>query len=205
MTIELEDYLGELKAYPKNTLKPWLCKSVKNINGQSNVFDETSLVLPPSEIVSFFNLKLNVSDISWETQNKEKVIICNNNKSSYYRDPIRGTVFIRKDYFDKYLEGHKVKYFAFTERLIPETGYAPETSLHFEIIDGKIVKEIKNASGCGGQHNANNSLCSLCSQATLAEYEPDDAWLSDMECLQNVLAEYGTAENYNMIGEKDIL
>lgn len=71
------------------------------------------------------------------------VFIVDNNKNSYYRDPIGGTVFIRKNYFDKFLEGHTVKYFAFTERFIPETGYAEETSLHFEIVNGQIVKEIK--------------------------------------------------------------
>ena len=61
------------------------------------------MVLPPSEIISFFNLKLNVPDLSWENQDREKVIICTNNKNSYYRDPIGGTVFIRKDYFDRFL------------------------------------------------------------------------------------------------------
>jgi len=151
----LEEYFGELKSYPDNTLKPWLCKDVKNINSQSEVFEETSLVLPPSELVSFFNLKLNVSDLSWENQDKEKVIICNNNKNSYYREPIGGTVFIRKDYFDKFLEGHTVKYFAFTERLIPETGYADETSLHFEIINGKIVKEILEQTNKSMLENVN--------------------------------------------------
>ncbi len=160
LTIELIEYFGELKAYPDNTLKPWLCKAVKNI--KSEVFDETALVLPPSEIISFFNLKLNISDLSWETQDKEKVIICNNNKNLYYNDPIGGTVFIRKDYFDKFLEEHTVKYFAFTERFIPETGYADETSLHFEIINGKIVKEIKNKSGYGRGNSESNPLCSVC-------------------------------------------
>lgn len=205
LTIELEEYLGELKAYPDNTLRPWLCKSVKNINGQSEVFDETSLVLPPSEIISFFSLKLNVSDLSWETQDKEKVIICNNNKNSYYRDPIGGTVFIRKDYFDKFLEGHTVKYFAFTERLIPETGYADETSLHFEIIDGKIVKEIKNASGYGRRNRENNPMCFVCPHTNIIEDEPNDSLLSDTEYLKSVLAEYGIADDFDMLGEEDIL
>lgn len=81
-------------------------------------------------------MRLNVSDLSWETEDKEKIILCNNNRNSYYRDPIGGTVFIRKDYFDKYAKSHCIKYFAFAERLIPETGYADETSLHFEIKDG---------------------------------------------------------------------
>lgn len=181
-----------------------LCKDVKNFNGQSEVFEETSLVLPPSEIVSFLNLKLNVSDLSWETQDKEKVILCNN-KNSYYRDPIGGTVFIRKDYFDKFLEGHAIKYFAFTERLIPETGYADETSLHFEIANGKIVKEIKNDGGHGRWNSGNNPLCSECPHANIVEDEPDDSSISDIEWLKNVLAEYGIADDFDMIGEGDIL
>ena len=205
LTIELEEYFGELKAYPDNTLKPWLCKDVKNINGHSEVFEETSLVLPPSEIVSFFNLKLNVSDLSWETHDKEKVIICNNNKNSYYRDPVGGTVFIRKDYFDKFLEEHTVKYFAFTERLIPETGYADETYLHFEIIDGKIVKEIKNAGGYGRRNSENNPLCSACPHTNIGEDESDDSLTFDIECLENVLTEYRIADGFDMLGEEDIL
>lgn len=162
-------------------------------------------MLPPSEIISFFSLKLNVSDLSWETQDKEKVIICNNNKNSYYRDPIGGTVFIRKDYFDKFLEGHTVKYFAFTERLIPETGYADETSLHFEIIDGKIVKEIKNASGYGRRNRENNQMCFVCPHTNIIEDEPNDSLLSDTEYLKSVLAEYGIADDFDMLGEVDIL
>lgn len=201
LTIELEEYFGELKSYPDNTLKPWLCKDVKNINSQSEVFEETSLVLPPSEIVSFFNLKLNVSDLSWENQDKEKVIICNNNKNSYYREPIGGTVFIRKDYFDKFLEGHTVKYFAFTERLIPETGYADETSLHFEIINGKIVKEIKNNGGYRRRESENNPLCSVCPHTNIVENELDDSSISDMEFLRNMLVEYGMVDDIDTIVE----
>ncbi len=204
LTIELEEYLGELKSYPYNTLKPWLCKDVKNINSQSEVFEGTSLVLPPSEIISFFNLKLNVSDLSWENQDKEKVIICNNNKNSYYRDPIGGTVFIRKDYFDKFLEGHTVKYFAFTERLIPETGYADETSLHFEIINGKIVKEIKNNGGYRRRESENNPLCSVCPHTNIVENEIDDSSIPDMEFLRNMFVEYGIVDDIDTTVEKDI-
>ncbi len=79
----MEEYIGNLNLYPDKESKPWLCNNVKNINNQSEVFEETSLVLPPSKIIRFFNLKLNVSDLSWGTQDKEKVIICNNNKNSY--------------------------------------------------------------------------------------------------------------------------
>ena len=144
---------------------------------------------------------MNVSDLSWENQDKEKVIICNNNKNSYYRDPVGGTVFIRKDYFDKFLEGHTVKYFAFTERLIPETGYADETSLHFEIINGKIVKEIKNNGGYRRRESENNPLCSVCPHTNIVENELDDSSISDMEFLRNMLVEYGMVDDIDTIVE----
>lgn len=203
LTIELEEYLGELNAYPDNTFKPWLCKAVSNIQGQSEVFEETSLVLPPSEIIRFFNLKLNVSDLSWETHDKEKVILCNNNKNSYYRDPIGGTVFIRKDYLDNFLDGHAIKYFAFTERLIPETGYADETSLHFEIINGMIVKEIKNDGGFSRYNSENNPLCSVCPHTNIIKDEPDDSLIPDIEWLNNILAKYGIAEDVDLDDETE--
>lgn len=190
LTIELEEYIGNLNSYPDNESKPWLCKNVKNINNQSEVFEETSLVLPPSNIIRFFNLKLNVSDLSWETQDKEKVIICNNNKNSYYRDPIGGTVFIRKDYFDKFLEGNTVKYFAFTERFIPDTGYADETSLHFEIVNGKIEKEIKNNGVYSGRNNGDNPLCSACPHTNIFDDAVDNSSISNIECLENLLKNY---------------
>ena len=38
LTIELEEYIGNLNSYPDNESKPWLCKNVKNINNQSEVF-----------------------------------------------------------------------------------------------------------------------------------------------------------------------
>ena len=190
LTIELEEYIGNLNSYPDNESKPWLCKNVKNINNQSEVFEETSLALPPSNIIRFFNLKLNVSDLSWETQDKEKVIICNNNKNSYYRDPIGGTVFIRKDYFDKFLEENTVKYFAFTERFIPDTGYADETSLHFEIVNGKIEKEIKNNGVYSGRNNGDNPLCSACPHTNTADDAVDNSSISNIEWLENLLKDY---------------
>ena len=194
-TIELEEYLGELKSYPENEIKPWLCKSIKNVSSQSGIFEETSLVLPPSEIIRYFNLELNVSDFSWETRDKEKVILCNNNRNSYYRDPIGGTVFICKDYYDKLVQSHAIKYFAFTERFIPETGFADETSLHLEIIDGHIIKEICNDGGHNGWNHVNNPLCDNCPHANTTEIKQDESLEHDMTWLKNMLKEYGADES----------
>ena len=183
--------MGELKDYPENEYKPWLCKSIKNIYGQSDIFDETSLVLPPAEIIKYFDLQLNVSDLSWETPSGEKIILCNNNKNSYYRDPIGGTVFIRKDYYDKYVRSHIIKYFVFAERYIPETGYADETSLHFEIMDGCIVKEIPNYGGQEKSEQSNNPLCVDCPHASIMQIQQNESAEIDIEWLRNMLKEYG--------------
>ena len=197
LTIELEAYLGELKTYPENKNKPWLCKRVENIASQYHIFDETSLALPPAEIIKYFNLQLNVSDLSWETQDKEKVILCNNNKNSYYRDPIGETVFIRKDYYDKFVQSHTIKYFAFSERFIPQTGFANETSLHFEIINGCIIKEIRNDGGHGGRDYTSNPLCKNCPHTNIMESKQEESLECDMEWFENMLKEYrGDNESY---------
>ena len=71
-------------------------------------------------------------------------------------------MFIRKDYYDKFVLSHTIKYFAFSERFIPETGFADETSLHFEITDGRIVKEIRNNNRNLVMNNIDNVLCNNC-------------------------------------------
>ncbi len=180
LTIELEDYAGNLGDYKKCDSKPWLCKEVKNINYHSEIFDNTSLVLPPAELICYFQLTPVYANMSWINSAGEVVIFCNNNKNSYYTDPIGGTVFIRKDYLDEYRKGHILKYFAFTERFIPETGYADETSLHFEIKNGVIIKEILNNGG--GFHRAAeiNPLCANCPHGFNQKLSNNNSDLNEM-------------------------
>lgn len=144
LTIELREYQGNLSSYQNCEETPWLCKDVNNLSDNLNVLDSTNLVLPPAEIIDALKLSVDLSDLSWYDSNHIKAIICNNNKSSYYRDPIEGTVFIRKEFLDKYQEKHPIKFFAFAERYTKETGFADETSLHFEIQNGRIIKEVLN-------------------------------------------------------------
>ena len=162
LTIELEDYAGNLDDYKKCDSKPQLCKDVKNINYHSEIFDNIFLVLPPAELICYFQLTPVYVDMSWVNLSGEAVIFCNNNKNSYYTDPIGGTVFIRKNYLDEYMKGHILKYFSFTERFIPETGYADETSLHFEIQKGVIIKEILNDGGRFYRTTETNPMCANC-------------------------------------------
>ena len=141
LTIELREYQGNLSSYQNCEETPWLCKDVNNLSDNLNVLDSTNLVLPPAEIIDALKLSVDLSDLSWYDSNHIKAIICNNNKSSYYRDPIEGTVFIRKEFLDKYQKKHPIKFFAFAERYTKETGFADETSLHFEIQNGRIIKK----------------------------------------------------------------
>ena len=42
-----------------------LCKDVPLICSNSEVFDETHLVLPPAELIKNLNLRVSLSDMTW--------------------------------------------------------------------------------------------------------------------------------------------
>lgn len=131
-------------------------------NQSSDAFDDTSLVLPPADIIKYFNLKYNTADSSWETSDNNKVLICNNNKTSYFTDSISSTVLIKKEFFDDFANHNYLKYFAFSERFVPGTGIVDESSLHFEIINGEINKEILNYGDNTPGEPDINPLCEEC-------------------------------------------
>lgn len=190
LTIELEEFTGNIDEYSMCVEKPWLCKSVRSIAYNSDVFDDVVLTLPPAELIDFFQLKPVYTDMSWVNGDNEQVIICNNNKSSYYQNPITGTVFIRKDYLDKYLENHTLKYFAFSERYTEATGHPDETSLHFEIKDAKICKEIPNNSDCDAETQDVNPECACCPHGFIDRRQTDNSEFSLDDLLVSMLSEY---------------
>lgn len=162
LTIELDEYSGCLEEYKNFHSKPWLCKSIISLSRDLRIMDDTRIALPPSDLISFFDLHVNIADLSWLNKNDEKIILCNNHKYSYYHDQIGETIFIRKDYLEKYIEKKPIKFFSFSERYIPEIGYADETSLHFEIINDMIVKEISNKIANYFNPRKENSDCEKC-------------------------------------------
>ena len=162
LTIELPEYDGVLSSYKNCSEKSWLCKSVNSLTNNSDILDDTNLILPPAEIIRSLELSVDISDMSWSDSSHNKVIICNNNKTSYFRDPASGTVFIRKDFLERYLGQHRIKFFAFAERYTQETGFSNETSLHFEIQDGQIIKEIPNYQKTASASSSYNLLCDNC-------------------------------------------
>ena len=144
LTIELPDYKESMEQYTVLSPEPHRCHSVYSIVNNSEVFQDTTLVLPPADIIKELNLHVNYSDMTWRNEKGEIVIYCNNCKSSYLTDDMTGSVFIREKDLEYYLNGKKPKYFAFVEKRIPETGYADETSFHLQIENGKITKRIPN-------------------------------------------------------------
>lgn len=118
LTIELKDYTGNIIEYGACTSKPWLCKSVPTIAYDSGIFEDTMLLLPPAQIIQLLKLTVDLEEISWENKAGERIIICNNNRSSYFHDPIMRTVFIRKDVFDQLQKIVTVKFFAFSEKYL---------------------------------------------------------------------------------------
>ena len=143
--------------------KPWLCKSVKSIAYSSGLFDDTRLLLPPVDIIKALNLRLNLTDMCWYNTSGERIICCNNNKSSYYQDNISGTIFIRKDSFEELCKIKSIKIFAFAEKYIRNRGFCGETDYHFEIIDNKIVKMFSNGtSERASRYERRQSQCKKC-------------------------------------------
>ena len=192
LTIELDTYIGDLRTYSDNIDKPWLCKKIKNISEHSDIFEQTYLVLPPTNIIKFFNLSPNLIDLSWETDDHKKVIICNNNQHSYYDDGIVGSVFMRKDYFDKFTESNTIKYFAFTERFLKDAGFSESTSLHFELSDEEIIKMFRNDDISAKPTGIKNEKCASCK---FHQETPSAFTNINITDINDILKEYGIDEN----------
>jgi len=148
LTIEIPNYLGNLFEYSDCSDRPWMCKSVPTLAYESNAFDDTILLLPPAQVIKALELKLNPQMMCWQNHKGEPIILCNNNKASYYQDAISGTVIIRSDAYKRLTEIMPLKYFSFTERFVRGKGFCDETDYHFELSnDGEILKAIPNNQG----------------------------------------------------------
>ena len=188
LTIETDNYTGNLNEYHLCKERPWLCKSVPTISYSSGLFEDTRLYLPPASIVAALDLKFDINRMCWIDSEGHVVILCNNNKSSYYNDPIMSTIFIRKDAYEKLQKNLPIKYFAFAEKLLGNRGYCDETDYHFEIIDDIIVKAIPNHQS----YNAvsRRTIPSQCLDCPYGFYEEFDESSPLHEFLINYRAEY---------------
>lgn len=169
LTIEHRNYYGLLENYKDDSPEPDLCMYVKQISSYTELLDETNLLLPPAKLIKDLNLKPNYQYLSWIDSKGETVIYCNNNKSYYYKDFIKESIFIRKDYYDEYIKTHTLKYFVFTERLIPGHGFEDDTCFNLEIEKGKITKEFLHYKARNILEN--RKRCSECPHGLDKKYE----------------------------------
>ena len=148
LTIELKEYGGNIDRYSVESKYPYECLRVPSIAYTGlDVFDDTSLVLPPADIIKRLGLVFNYKTCTWDNEKSEPVIVCSNNKNSYYDDFFGSGVYIRKSYLDRYInvQEQSLKHFAFAEKYLSSTGYSDETSVHLELKDHSVVRICKSA------------------------------------------------------------
>ena len=100
----------------------------------------------------------------------ERVIICNNNRSSYFHDSIKGAVFIRKDVFEQLQKMVPVKFFAFSEKYLDSKGYCDDSAYHFEVCDGQIIKAVANYQR--GKREPGKDIPECCQNCKYGFYKP---------------------------------
>ena len=163
-------YEDNLFEYEQNKENSWLCKKIGGVLSNSDLLDQIWLVFPPSDIVSYLNLKLDLNKMCWYDDKGEPVIYCNNNKASYYYDPAVGITFIRSDTYEKIKAKWKINFFVFTERRIGDKGFSKEVDYHHEIIDGEFLKEIPN-EGTVTSYQENFRHCENCKYGFYKSYD----------------------------------
>lgn len=139
-TIETLHYDGNIENYITQNYTQTTSLS-KNLFW-NNFFIESDFNMPPSIIVKEFNLKYDNKQSAWINENNEIVIYASNNKDSWYKNGVTGSIFINEQYYNKLKEKYDLKYFAFTERFF--NGYNDNSSLEIEFHNDSKIKYYKH-------------------------------------------------------------
>lgn len=143
LTIENKRYYGSVSDYPSE-------KYSKNMiipNFESNSLDikETNMAFPPPSLVKYLNLKYNFRTSSWDDNDGNKIILCDNNTKSFYKYPVSGAIYIRTDVLEKLKKHNDIVYWCYTEKLYKNYGWNEKASLHLELdSNGNVIKEFNN-------------------------------------------------------------
>ncbi len=138
-TIETKKYRGNLDDY-KDT-EYTLSTSLYSSSDLSDLYVSTDFNLPPTIIIKEFNLHYDKFSSSWINPNNEKIVLVNNNEGRWYRSGCSGTLYLKKKYYDELKKRHDYKYFCFTEKYHPKTGYCTDSALQVQInSDDSIIK-----------------------------------------------------------------
>lgn len=163
MTIEIKKYSGAVSDFARE--KSDFCKTVETISENSDILKETNLVFPPATIISYWALSFDSKRSAWLDNQGNVVIICNNSLYQRYHNNIGGTIYMKKEYFDKIEQALELYYYAYTEKLSHETGhYSDKSDIHLLIKDNRIIKVRKNT---GHREDAIKKLHTNCSKCLI--------------------------------------
>lgn len=159
-TIDTDKYRGNLEDYKMKNYK--MSTSLYSSSDFSDVYAITDFNLPPAIIIKEFDLHYNKFSSSWNDINEEKIILVNNNEGVWYRKGCSGTLYIKEKYYNILIKNHNYKYFCFTEKYHPKTGYCQDSALQVQInSDGSIekYKHYKSHKHFSGTQNAECKKC----------------------------------------------
>lgn len=197
-TIETNKYRGNFEDYKNENYK--MTTSLYSASDLSNIYVTTDFNLPPSIIIKEFDLHYNKFSSSWNGVNEEKIILVNNNEGMWYRKGCSGTLYIKKKYYDILIKKHNYKYFCFTEKYHPKTGYCQDSALQIQInSDGSIekYKHYKSHKHYSRQQNAECKKCIVYKK----EKEDEKKWKNNkfydllIENIEEIWEDYDESDN----------
>lgn len=159
-TIDTNKYRGNLEDYKSKSYK--MSTSLYSSSDLSNVYVTTDFNLPPAIIIKEFDLHYNKFSSSWNDVNEEKIILVNNNEGMWYRKGCSGTLYIKKKYYDILIKNHNYKYFCFTEKYHPKTGYCQDSALQVQINSDCSIKKYKHYKSHKHFSIEQNAECKKC-------------------------------------------
>ena len=159
-TIETNKYRGNFEDYKNENYK--MTTSLYSASDLSNIYVTTDFNLPPSIIIKEFDLHYNKFSSSWNGVNEEKIILVNNNEGIWYRKGCSGTLYIKKKYYDILIKKHNYKYFCFTEKYHPKTGYCQDSALQIQINSDGSIEKYKHYKSHKHYSRQQNAECKKC-------------------------------------------
>ena len=154
-TIETKKYKGNIADYKLK--KYTMTTSLHSSSDFKDVYATTDFDLPPTYIIKEFDLYYNKSTSSWNNKNGEIVILVNNNEGICYHAGCSGTLYLKKEYYDRIMKKHICKYFCFTEKFHPSTGYCDDSELQIQIDKDNTITKYKHYKM--HKRNTNENIC----------------------------------------------
>lgn len=158
-TIETKNYRGNLNDVQNQNYSQ--SSSLNNSSDFRDLFITTDFNIPPTYIIKEFKLHYNKFNTSWDNDDGEEIILVNNNKGSWYKSGCTGSLYLKKQYYELIQQKYNCKYFCFTEKFHPETGYSNESALQIQINSDNTIISYKHYKEGLSATNI-NEICSNC-------------------------------------------